>query len=426
MPSAGTGLSMQEARSAIDARRDEWSKLLQDLIGIPSRFECEHAIVRRICEHVSALGLVPQLVPMNAGVLRQHQDAVEPISDVKDRANVVVRIPGQGAGRSFIVNCHLDIAPEGELSEWTNQPFSGRIDSKTNMIYGRGAMDDKAGVTICLGLMRIIVDRNLKIDGDLIFQFVLEDEITGNGSLLCLEAGFIADGALIIDGTRLERAIDQHAGNLEFHIRQKGRPASVSVSHMGSNAAELLGRLLLHLRDAFFQLNEKRKAPWTEFPSPYQFVIHGVVADAPRFTVPVDASARCFVTFPPPDTVVSVRAFFEQECRLFAEANNYRDLPELIWDGFAAEPVSSATSVLGDIVRGAAKRAGIDEVKIGPSTGTSDMRHFANRDIPCLLYGPGRGFNPHRADEHYCLDDLPIMIKIYLDIIETWCGDKAR
>ena len=57
------------------------------------------------------------------------------------------------------------------------------------------------------------VERRLRFDGDLLFHFVLEDEITGNGSLMCLEAGHTADAAIILDGTRPDRAIEQHAGD---------------------------------------------------------------------------------------------------------------------------------------------------------------------------------------------------------------------
>ena len=103
---------------------------------------------------------------------------------------------------SIIFNAHLDIQPAGDPSEWTHPPFSGHVDTTTNTIYGRGAMDDKAEVAICLGLLRVIVEKQLQFDGDVIFQFVLEDEITGNGSLACLEAGHVADCAIIVDGTR--------------------------------------------------------------------------------------------------------------------------------------------------------------------------------------------------------------------------------
>jgi acetylornithine deacetylase len=417
MPAAYAG-----AKGAIAAGGGDWTRMLQDLIRIPSCFEAEHAIVARVCEYVTAIGLTPVLVPIDAAALRRNPDAVEPISEVAGRNNIVVRLPGRGGGRSLILNCHLDTQPEGDPGEWTHPPLSGHIDAASNAIFGRGAMDDKAGVVICLGLMQTLVEQRLRLDGDLIFQFVLEDEITGNGSLACLEAGHIADAALIVDGTRPDRAIDRHAGNMEFHVAVKGLPASISVSHLGANAAEMLSRTLLDLRDAFFRLNARRQPPWTDLPSPYQLVIHGLNADAPRFCVPVEASARCFVTFPPPDTIDSVRRFLEEEGGKHAQANSYPEAPVFAWEGFAAEPVSGASAELRTLVAGAARRHGIPDVHIGPSTGTSDMRHFARRGIPCLLYGPGRGFNPHRPDEHFLLDDLPLMMQVYLDMVIEWCS----
>lgn len=410
------------ARDCIDNRRMDWRDLLRELIRIPSTFEAEHGMVGRVAGEVRALGLTPILVPMDAGALRRHPDAVEPISTVADRNNVVVAMPGKGNGRSLVLNCHLDINPAGDAAEWTHPPFSGHVDAERNVIFGRGAMDDKAGVVICLGLMRALTEQRVELDGDLIFQFVLEDEITGNGSLACLEAGHGGDAAFILDGTRQDRAIDQHAGNMEFHLTLKGLPASVSVSHLGANAAELLSRAALNLRDRFHQLNDQRQPPWTEFPSPYQFVIHSLNADAHRFSVPTIAQARCFVTFPPPDTIDSVRRFLQDECNRHAEVNKFPHQPELSWNAFAAEPVSSATSELRGLLHRTAERNGIAGLRIGPSTGTSDMRHFAKRGIPCLLFGPGRGFNPHRPDEHFMLDDLPFMMNVYLDMVVDWCG----
>jgi hypothetical protein len=74
----------------------------------------------------------------------------------------------------------------------------------------------------------------------------------------------------------------------------------------------------------------------------------------------------------------------------------------------------------------AACQVGLAALQFGPSTGISDLRHFANRSIPCMLYGPGRGFNPHRPDEHYYLADLPISMKFYLDFVSRWCGSLGQ
>src|SRR5262245_62106494 len=391
MPAADIHAGSADAMQAIAARAGDWTRLLQDLIRIPSCFEAEHAIVARVCEYVSALGLTPVLVPIDAAALRANPDAARPISDVPGRSNIVVRLPGRGRGRSLILNCHVDTQPEGDWRQWTYPPFSGHIDAASNAIFGRGAMDDKAGVVICLGLMRTLVEQRVALDGDLVFQFVLEDEITGNGSLACLEAGHIAEAAIIVDGTRPDRAIDGHAGNMEVHIAVKGRPASVGVSHMGANAAEMLSRTLLGLRDAFFRLNDRRQPPWTEFPSPYQLVIHGLNADAPRFCVPVEASARCFVTFPPPDTIQSMRRFLEAAGRSYARTHGFPDAPVFAWEDFAAEPVCCADAELRTLVADAATRHGLPEVRIGPSTGTSDMRPLARRGLSWPLDGPARG-----------------------------------
>lgn len=417
-----TSDAIADAFQQIDCRQSEWARLLQEMIRIPSVFEDEHRAVAHVTECIEAMGLHPDMVPMDAGMLQSHRDAQKPISVVPGRNNIVVRLKGTGGGRSLILNCHLDVVGEGNPAEWSAPPYSGAIDAANNVIFGRGAMDDKAGAAILLGLLRVITDHKLVFAGDLIVHFVLDDETTGNGSLVCLEAGYTADAALIIDGTRLDRAIDQQAGSLEFDIEFKGRPVSASVSHMGLNAAEVMARVLLKLRDEFFARNAARQPPWAQFPSPYQFVIHAMRSDSKRFTVPGLATARCYVTFPPPDTLARVKQYLEDCCARIAREFALEHAPLIEWNGFAAEPASSATDGLREAVQRAARRACLPALEFGPSTGISDLRHFANRGIPCMLYGPGRGFNPHRPDEHYYLADLPTMIKLYLDVVSRWCG----
>src|SRR5919198_231098 len=92
-------------------------------------------IVDRVCEHVAASGLSPTRGPMDASALPLHADAVEPISTVTGRNNVVVRLPGKGGGRSLILTCHLDTHPEGDAGQWRYPPYSGEIDAQTNAIY---------------------------------------------------------------------------------------------------------------------------------------------------------------------------------------------------------------------------------------------------------------------------------------------------
>lgn len=402
---------------------DEYRGVFQRLIRHPSVFEHEHAVVDEVEAHLQRIGYAPVSVPFDPELLRRLPDHQGPVSKVGGRRNLVVRVPGAGGAPSLALNCHLDVVPVDDETTWRHPPFSGVIDAGTNIIYGRGAMDDRAGVVICLALLDLLRRQGTRLRGDLVVQFVLEDEITGNGTLLCLHAGHGADAAVILDGTRAEKGINQHAGNMQFGLRVRGRPASVSVSHMGANAAELLAALVLHLRQAVFARNTHEVPPWTRFPSPNQFVTQCLWSEGQPLTVPTLAEARCYVTFTPPLDVAAMRDWLTEEAHSFAQAQGFPNMPEFDWQGFAAEPVGAPATALQAALDAAAESVGYAAIDFGPSTGTSDLRHFLARGIPCVLYGPGRGFNPHRADEHYYLDDLGRMIPLFWELTTRWCGE---
>jgi len=399
-----------------------WSELLAELIKTPSIFGQEEEILAFVGQRLVQLGLRTDRVNFDGEKLRCLAGAQPPFSAKPGRHNLVARIPGHGGGRSLVLNCHLDVVPSGPEEAWSHPPFSGYIDKESNIIYGRGATDDKAGVAIALALLEIVATGTYDLAGDLIVQFVLEDETTGNGTLLCLEAGHGGTAAVILDGTRGEKAITQHAGNLQFSIQLAGKPASVSVSHIGVNAAEMMSELLLGLRHDIFALNVGRPVPWDRFPSPNQFVTQSICSVGRPLTVPDTAEALCYLTFTPPATVAGMRRRIEEFVRSFALSRNI-SVPILRWDGwFAVDPVASTTGPLEGVMQEAAKVMGRSAIDFGPSTGTSDLRHFVSYGIPCVLFGPGPGFNPHREDEHFHLEGLAEMVAVMLEIIRRWTG----
>jgi acetylornithine deacetylase len=405
----------------IEELTPRWVEMLRRLVQTPSCFEQEHEIVDLVASSIEALGAVPERVLHDPAVLAGLPDAQPPISLVTGRSSVVARIAGTGGGRSLVINAHLDVVAAGDTDRWTHPPFAADTDEVA--LYGRGAMDDKAGVAIALALLECLCRGAVRPAGDVVFHFVLEDEITGNGSLLCLDAGYGADAAVIVDGTRLDRAISEHAGNMQARLVVRGAPASVSVSHMGVNAAEVAAAVLLALRESVHELNDDRRPPWTEFPSPYQLSVQSLHSEGAALTVPETAEATLWVTFPPPETVASMRDRLEAVAVAAEAALGLSGTVDLDWSCFAAEPVRGGNDELARALASSAERVGLPAPRVSPSTGTSDLRHFAAYGIPCLLYGPGRGFNPHRPDEHYLLEDLPRMVALYAELLREWCGE---
>jgi acetylornithine deacetylase len=398
--------------------------LLGELIRIPSTYEHEHAILAFVESYLTRLGVSFTRVPYDPVKLRSLPGALPPFSSVEGRYCLVAKYTGRGQGPALVLNCHLDVVPAGPPETWTHPPFSGYVD-ESKVIFGRGAMDNKAGVALALTVLERLVVETIPLSGDLVVQFVLEDEITGNGTLLCLDSHHAGDAAIILDGTRGETAINKHAGNLQFAVKVSGRPASVSVSHMGLNAAEALFELLLRLRCDVLALNEGRPAPWTQFPSPNQFSTQSVSSVDRPLTVPDHAEAQCYMTFTPPHTVQSMRRRIEDAVQQFAAQ---RGVPAIAvqWEGcFFTEVVDSNATALENAMQIVAQSLGRPPLRFVPSTGTSDMRHFVARGIPCILFGPGRGFNPHRADEHFHLEDLNWMTAMLLGIVRHWTSPDA-
>jgi hypothetical protein len=79
------GAAIADARAMIDARKDEWIRLLRDLIKLPSCFEAEHDVVRYVYEYISAAGLAPVLVPMDTGQLRHVVEREQGITHMFER-----------------------------------------------------------------------------------------------------------------------------------------------------------------------------------------------------------------------------------------------------------------------------------------------------------------------------------------------------
>jgi acetylornithine deacetylase len=409
--------------SFIDRGMPAWIRLLQELVRIPSPMGSEHAVTEALWSHLQTLkGLELHRIPHHADTLRGLAAAQPPFLEDAGRCSVVARVPGKGKGRSLILSAHLDIAETGPESQWTEPPFSGVMEETTRRIFGRGTLDDKAGVVILCALAELLLHEKFRPDGDVFFFFVLEDETTGNGSLLCLARGFAADGALIVDGTRMDTAFDRHAGQLQFRVMARGKSGSVSVPHTAVNAAEMLSRFVLMLKEGFRQLNEWRSPEWTCYPSPTCCSVLHFESHGGPLSIPDLAEAVLHATYTPPLDAGSVKDFIMSQAAMFAEAEKLAMPLELVWDGLAAPPAGPGNPILAKVLLSAAARSGLPPVSVRPSTGTSDLRHYLDAGMPALLYGPGRGANPHRPDECYFLDDMAPMIRCYLEVIREWCG----
>ena len=119
------------------------------------------------------------------------------------RSNLVIRGPGLDSCAKLVINVHIDtVSPHIAAS------------SNGDTVLGRGAVDDKGGCVAAMGALRLLHEMNLS-RGDSInylteFQFVIDEEMGGNGSLsMALETSTTPDAVVVLEPTELQI----HPGN---------------------------------------------------------------------------------------------------------------------------------------------------------------------------------------------------------------------
>jgi len=109
----------------------------------------------------------------------QRPDGLSPEETYAGRSNLLYIVPGattMGDGQSVAVNAHVDVvAPY----------FLPRV--KKNVVYGRGACDDKGPLVSIVAALKVLSDvmpqAGLRWNKNVVAMFVIEEETGGNGSL---------------------------------------------------------------------------------------------------------------------------------------------------------------------------------------------------------------------------------------------------
>ena len=99
--------------------------------------------------------------------------------DAHNRGNLWAVLPGSGKQRPLILLDHMDVV-SSDPQRWKHPPFSGVIDG--GYIYGRGAQDMKSEGLAHLMTMVMLKREKVKLDRDVIFLAVADEEADGTGT----------------------------------------------------------------------------------------------------------------------------------------------------------------------------------------------------------------------------------------------------
>jgi acetylornithine deacetylase len=409
---------------AVDRQWDTELDLLRRLAREPSVRGNTNGVQRVVAEELRQLGLAVSDVQIDTASLKD-LPGYSPVDwSYSGLNNVIGRLQTSGsAGRSLILNGHVDVVSPEPLEFWDVDPWAATIDG--NRMIGRGTNDMKAGVTAMISALAAIRQCEVDLNGDVLIQSVIDEECSGNGTLACLAGGYIGDGAIIPEPFELS-VVTASPGVLWCRIRIRGAGAHASRASDAVNAAEKAYVVIRALRDLEAEWNraDRRHPAFEDVDHPLNFNVGTIHAGDWPSTVPalcvIEARLSCF----PGENLADVKAEVKDWILAAAEKDEWlsRTPPEVEFVGFHADgAVYDVSDELATTLISNHRKVRGDLPSLRPTTGTIDNRFFrVHYSIPTVCYGPIGG-NTHAPNEWVDLHSVRDCTVVLAHTIVDWC-----
>ncbi len=169
---------------AVDALENEMLDNIMSLVNIPSITGDEARAQEFMAGLYEDLGLKTEKVHPDIEEVKDHPAFIATGESYENRFNVVGTLPGDDNKKSLIINGHIDVVAPDPIESWKTDPFKAVI--KDHKIYGRGAGDMKSGLLANYYALKALILANLKPEGTVILQSVIDEEPGGAGGTLYL------------------------------------------------------------------------------------------------------------------------------------------------------------------------------------------------------------------------------------------------
>ena len=406
---------------------DDWmaesrSDLLADLcelVAIPTHSPLESNAFTWLAQRFEALGADVRQEPLH-DTLVSHPAANQNTyldEDRKTRCTLNVRLPSCGGVERILFSAHVDVVPGGPGFEKAFLP-----EVKDRVVTGRGTADTKGNIVMLLAALRFLKEAGLVRRRDVEIDFVIEEEIGGNGALSTLLYGREADAVIVLEPTSLE-VFHGHRGCLEFTTRVQGQPVHQGAAESGvsaiKGAIELIGKLG-SLEEKM--VDEARNDPdFCSWERPLQVNIGTIGGGEWPGTLPEFCIVGGTVGFLPSYSATDIRHALEEICQSLdtgQSAPSYSVVCEGIHnEGYRGDPYSNVAKAL----RRAVEAGGIPVPKPRAWNVSCDARlyhHFGG--FPTVVFGAGDLMQAHSSHEHLTVSQWERGVRVLAAFLADW------
>jgi acetylornithine deacetylase len=411
----------------VDANRDKAIAFLQKMVSIPSVTGDEGTIQAFLANYMKNIGLTVDMWETDWEAIKKHPGYIPVERGYQGRPNIVATWKGSGGGKSLLLNGHVDVIPVGNGEGWSDNPWSAKI--KDGRVYGRGSCDMKSGVAGHILAVELLKAAGIKLKGDVLIDVVVDEEVSGHGTLDTVIRGYKADAG--ISGETSELAVQPACiGRIWFEIEIQGKPAGVQRRYQGVSGIELGYKITKAVEALEAERVATVKHPL--YPKPID-ALPCMIGAFHSGSFPSSFPATCLLkgsmaTVPGEDHE-GVKAKLVKHIATVAAADPWmRDHPPVVrfvgYDAQASE-IPQDHPIVQTVSKNYAEVTG-RRPEISGRQGAADTR-FLNLygHTPTVIFGPGSTAVMHSDDEYVSINDYLTAIKVMALSIYDWCNADA-
>ena len=334
------------------------------------------------------------------------------------RFNVTAIQKGTGTGKSLMLCGHLDTVPAYDMSD----PYSGLV--KNGRLYGRGACDMKGPLAAMLAAFIGIYHSRIKIQGDLVFAGVIDEEEMGKGIEYLMKNGPFVDAAVIGEPTAMQLAVG-HKGLEWLMVDVFGKKVHGGRMKEGINAIAMASKLINRLSEDYANILNEREHPILGSPTINIGRIEG--GDQPS-TVPGSCTLEIDRRWVPEETVAQVyqeisaiiEDLHKQDPKFNASVKSYFPSGELLpHEPFCTEE----TDPLVISAKITMSQSGFDNLTSTVFPAWTDAGILAAyTKTKCIVMGPGDLALAHTSNEYIETEELKKASQFYGSLVLNYCG----
>lgn len=440
-PSDSTPVSVEAIIGAVNALQPYMLETLAELVRAVSPSGGEWSATHVMESVMAELGMTVERIPIDSEAMR-HLPLYSPsCHEDGGRYNLLSCFEGAieaGADtsevRSILFNGHLDVVPTGPEKLWTNPPYDPVIEG--GWMYGRGSGDMKAGIVCTLVALKALRLLGVAPRGRVGFNWVLEEECTGNGALASVLAiqNAADDGrlsrfdAVIIPEPLGDGLVCAQVGVFWMEVELTGKPAHAAMMSSGVNPINAAVEVMADLRllETEWNLPENRHPAYRNHHHPINFNLGQLHGGEWTSSVPCICSMGVRIGVYPGMDIDAAKELVATRIRSTVSRIGGDLKVEIFYKGFHAPGAEFDLNVpVLTVLAGAHEKIhGVTPPSIA-TTATTDARHFRLLlDVPVTCYGP-LARNIHGVDEAVSIESMQKVSATLAVFLQDWCGVAA-